>query len=80
MTSFGTSCLRIIQEDASIVYSPANSAQFDALAAIAADGLIPGVPSISIPANVPIPFRDYLVPCVSIGHSPRGPVVSAQFR
>jgi hypothetical protein len=48
----------LIHEDASIVYSPANSAQFDALAAIAADGLIPGVPSISIPANVPIPFRD----------------------
>ena len=48
----------LIHEDASIVYSPANSTQFDALAAIAADGLIPGVPSISIPANVPIPFRD----------------------
>lgn len=47
-----------IHEDASIVYSPANSTQFDALSAIAADGLIPGVPSISIPANVPIPFRD----------------------
>ncbi|MGA8089444.1 MAG: carboxypeptidase-like regulatory domain-containing protein [Terracidiphilus sp.] len=48
----------LIHEDASIVYSPANNMQFDALAAIAADGLIPGVPSISIPANVPIPFRD----------------------
>ncbi|MGA7242319.1 MAG: carboxypeptidase regulatory-like domain-containing protein, partial [Terracidiphilus sp.] len=45
-------------EDASIVYSPANSAQFDALATLAADGLIPGVPSISVPPNVPIPFRD----------------------
>ncbi len=48
----------MIHEDASIVYSPENNAQFDALAAIAADGLIPGVPSISIPGNVPIPFRD----------------------
>ena len=48
----------LIHEDASIVYSPANDAQFVALSTIAADGLIPGVPSISVPANVPIPFRD----------------------
>jgi Carboxypeptidase regulatory-like domain len=47
-----------VHEDASIVYSPANVAQFDALSAIAADGLIPAVPSISIPQSVPIPFRD----------------------
>ncbi len=50
--------LELIHEDASIVYSPTNSEQFVALAAIAAADLIPGVPSISIPANVPIPFRD----------------------
>ncbi len=48
-----------VHEDASIAYSPASTTQFDALAQLAADGLIPGVPSISVPANVPIPFRDY---------------------
>jgi len=48
----------LVHEDASIVYSPANATQFDALAVLASDGLIPGVPSIAIPANVPIPFRD----------------------
>ncbi len=48
-----------VHEDASIAYSPANLKQFDALAAIAADGLIPGVASISVPKNVAIPFRDY---------------------
>jgi hypothetical protein len=48
-----------VHEDASIAYSPANLAQFDALAAIAADGLIPGVASITVPDDVPIPFRDY---------------------
>ena len=47
-----------VHEDASIVYSPANLAEFDALAAIASDGLIPDVPSIAVPTNVPIPFRD----------------------
>jgi len=54
--SFAT--FELIHENASIVYSPANNAQFDALSAIAADGLIPGVSSISVPANTPIPFRD----------------------
>jgi hypothetical protein len=49
-----------VHENASIAYSPASIAQFDALAQLAADGLIPGVPSIAVPANVPIPFRDYI--------------------
>jgi hypothetical protein len=49
-----------VHEDASIAYSPASTVQFDALSAIAANGLIPGVPSIAVPATVPIPFRDYL--------------------
>jgi len=49
-----------VHEDASIAYSPASTAQFDALAQLAADGLIPGIPSIAVPATVPIPFRDYL--------------------
>ncbi len=49
-----------VHEDASIAYSPASVAQFDALAQLASEGLITGVPSIAVPATVPIPFRDYL--------------------
>ncbi|MGC2151279.1 MAG: carboxypeptidase-like regulatory domain-containing protein, partial [Terriglobales bacterium] len=48
-----------VHEDASVAYSPASLTQFDALATLASDGLIPGVASIDVPANVPIPFRDY---------------------
>ena len=48
-----------VHEDASIAYSPASITQFDALATLASDGLIPGVSSITVPENVPIPFRDY---------------------
>jgi hypothetical protein len=47
-----------VHEDASIAYSPASTTQFDALAALAAEGLIPGVASIAVPSIVPIPFRD----------------------
>ncbi|MFI5114434.1 MAG: carboxypeptidase regulatory-like domain-containing protein [Terriglobales bacterium] len=49
-----------VHENASIAYSPASTAQFDALRTIASLGLIPGVPSITVPVNVPIPFRDYV--------------------
>jgi hypothetical protein len=49
-----------VHENASIAYSPASTTQFDALSAIASEGLISSVPSIAVPANVPIPFRDYL--------------------
>jgi Carboxypeptidase regulatory-like domain/TonB dependent receptor len=49
-----------VHEDASIAYSPASIAQFDALAQLANTGLITGIPSINVPATVPIPFRDYL--------------------
>ncbi len=49
-----------VHENASIAYSPASVTQFDALARLAADGLISGVPSIAVPATVPIPFRDYI--------------------
>ena len=49
-----------VHEDASIAYSPASLTQFNALAALAAQGLIPGVGSIAVPNNVPVPFRDYL--------------------
>jgi hypothetical protein len=49
-----------VHENASIAYSPASITEIDALASRASQGLIPGVPSISVSANVPIPFRDYL--------------------
>jgi hypothetical protein len=48
-----------VHENASIAYSPASMTEFEALAALAAEGIIPGVNSIATPANVPIPFRDY---------------------
>jgi len=48
-----------VHEDASIAYSPASLTQFYALATLASEGLIPGVASINVPQNVPIPFRDY---------------------
>src|ERR1700734_3271376 len=49
-----------VHANASIAYSPASTAQFNALAQLAAGGLISGVPSIAVPATVPIPFRDYI--------------------
>jgi hypothetical protein len=49
-----------VHEDASIAYSPASLTQFNALASLAQQGLIPGVTSIPVPNNVPVPFRDYL--------------------
>jgi hypothetical protein len=49
-----------VHENASIAYSPASLAQFQALASLASQGLIPGVGSILAPHNVPVPFRDYL--------------------
>ena len=49
-----------VHENASIAYSPTSTSEFDALAQLASDGLITGVPSIDVPANVPVPFRDYI--------------------
>jgi hypothetical protein len=49
-----------VHEDASIAYSPASTTQFQALAQLASQGLITGVPSIAVPPTVPIPFRDYI--------------------
>src|ERR1700730_9157377 len=53
-----------VHENASIAYSPASIAQFDALAQLAADGLIgvngTTVTSVPVPGFVPIPFRDYM--------------------
>ncbi|MBA3914665.1 MAG: carboxypeptidase regulatory-like domain-containing protein, partial [Acidobacteriales bacterium] len=54
------SSFEYVHEDASISYSPTSLTEFNALASLAADGLIPGVPSISVPNNVPVPFRDFL--------------------
>src|SRR5271170_4424551 len=48
-----------VHEDASIAYSPASATQFNALATLAAEGLVPGVTSIAVPENVPVPFLDY---------------------
>jgi len=61
--------LEAVHEDASISYSPDSLAQFDALAQLAALGLIHetnlegqpiGVDQIDVPNNVKVPFRDYM--------------------
>jgi hypothetical protein len=49
-----------VHENASIAYSPASLTQFQALASLASQGLIPGVNSIAVPNSVTIPFRDNL--------------------
>jgi len=49
-----------VHENASIAYSPASITQFNALARLVSEGLITGIPSIAVPATVPIPFRDYI--------------------
>ena len=54
------SSFEYVHENASIAYSPNSTAQFDALATLASQGLIPGVASITVPQSVPIPFRDYI--------------------
>jgi hypothetical protein len=54
------SSIEYVHEDASIAYSQASTTQFDALAQLATMGLVPGVTSITVPSNVPVPFRDYL--------------------
>jgi hypothetical protein len=54
------SSIEYVNEDASIAYSPANVTQFEALATLATEGLVPGVSTIPVPAFTPVPFRDYL--------------------
>jgi len=60
------SSFEYVRENASIAYSPVSQAQFNALAQLASGGLLndplagTGVNSISVPSNVPVPFRDYL--------------------
>jgi hypothetical protein len=49
-----------VHENASISYSPQSLTEFNALAGLASAGLIPGVSSIPVPNNVPVPFRDYI--------------------
>jgi hypothetical protein len=53
-----------VHENASINYSPDNTDQFNALSSLASQGLVDvngtTVTSIPVPANVPVPFRDYL--------------------
>jgi hypothetical protein len=58
------SSLEYVHENASIAYSPDSQTQFNALAQLAAQGLVTvgntTVTSISVPSSVPVPFRDYL--------------------
>jgi len=58
------SSFEAVHEDASIAYSPASQTQFNALAQLAAQGLVnvngSTVNSIGVPNNVQVPFRDYL--------------------
>ena len=54
------SSLEYVRENASIAYSPANVAEFNALDSLAADGFLPGVSSIPVPQTAPVPFRDIL--------------------
>ncbi len=54
------SSVEAVHEKASIAYSPASLTQFNALASLASEGLIPGVRTIQLPDTVPIPFRDYM--------------------
>jgi len=58
------SSLEYVHENASIAYSPDTQTQFNALAQLAAQGLVTvgntTVASIPVPNTVPIPFRDSL--------------------
>jgi hypothetical protein len=57
---FFFSSIEYVHENASIAYSPASLAQFNALASLASQGLIPGVSSIPVSNFARVPFRDYL--------------------
>ncbi len=60
------SSFEYVHENASIAYSPSSQAEFNALARLAAAGLIhdsstgTAVNQIDVPKNVPVPFRDYI--------------------
>jgi Carboxypeptidase regulatory-like domain/TonB dependent receptor len=49
-----------VHENASIAYSPGTLTQFQGLASLAAQGLIPGIASEAVPNSIRVPFRDYL--------------------
>ena len=50
----------MVNEHASINYSPASLTQFTALSQLAQMGLIPNTSSIGVPTVVPVPYHDYL--------------------
>jgi hypothetical protein len=52
--------IEYVPETASVAYSTASLTQFQALATLASDGLIPGVSSIATPSSINVPFHDYL--------------------
>ncbi len=54
------SSIEAVHETASIAYSSASLTEFNALASLASQGLIPGARAIPVPNNVAVPFRDYL--------------------
>jgi hypothetical protein len=54
------SSFEYVNENASINYSPDSLDQFNALASLAAQGLIPGVNSIPVPPYTRVPFNDSL--------------------
>jgi hypothetical protein len=54
------SSLEYVHEDASIAYSANSLRQFNALASLAGQGLIPGVIAIAVPSDVPVRFHDAL--------------------
>jgi hypothetical protein len=50
----------MVNEHASINYSPNSLTQFNALAQLAQEGLIPNTSSIGVPPYVRVPFQDFL--------------------
>ncbi len=50
----------MVNEHASINYSPTSLAQFNSLSQLAAEGLVPNTSFIAVPGYVPVPFQDYL--------------------
>jgi hypothetical protein len=58
------SSFEYVNESASIAYGSVSQQQFNALAQLAAEGLVEvdgtQVNSIAVPSSVPVPFRDYL--------------------
>jgi hypothetical protein len=54
------SSLELVRENASLAYGALSLSQFRALAQLASEGQIAGVPSIDVPSSVEVPFRDRL--------------------